>query len=155
MPPQFVFDLSNVDLAATAHDIEAIRRVNPQRGDMEHLTRIVRMFDDGLIAYKDVGASEFWVAGHIPGRPIFPGVLQIEAAAQAASFFTRVGLKWEGFIGFGGVDAVKFRQQVLPGQRLYILVKLIWARHKRVCCNAQGMVDGNLVFEGQITGAVL
>jgi 3-hydroxyacyl-[acyl-carrier-protein] dehydratase len=153
MPPQTLYDLSQVDLNGVSHDIEAIRAVNPQRGDMEHLNAIVALFEDGVIGVKDVRDDEFWVAGHIPGRPLLPGVIMIEAAAQAASFYTKVVQKWEGFIGFGGVDAVKFRQAVPPGSKLYIMLKVIWKRHRRICCNAQGMVNGNIVFEGQITGA--
>src|SRR5690606_31456615 len=98
-----------------------------------------------IIGYKDVTADEFWVEGHIPGRPLFPGVLMIEAGAQLASFYTKHVLKWPGFVGFGGVDRVKFRQQVLPGSRLYIIGERKWERHRRIGCDIQGMIDGNLV----------
>jgi 3-hydroxyacyl-[acyl-carrier-protein] dehydratase len=79
----------------------------------------------------------------------------IEAGAQVASFYTRKFLKLEGFIGFGGVDNVKFRGQVLPGNRLYVIGKKTWYRHRRVGCDIQGMVDGNIVFEAQVTGVQL
>ena len=155
MPPQFLYDLSAMDLNHVSYDIEAIRKVNPQRGDMEHLNAVIQLDEDGVVAYKDVRDDEFWVPGHIPGRPILPGVIMIEAAAQAASFYTAMVQKWPGFIGFGGVDAVKFRQQVVPGSRLYIMLKVIWKRHRRICCNSQGIVNGNVVFEAQITGTQL
>jgi 3-hydroxyacyl-[acyl-carrier-protein] dehydratase len=76
----------------------------------------------------------------------------IESAAQVASFYTRKFVGWQGFIGFGGVDECKFRMQVAPGCRMYVLVKQIWHRHRRILCRAQGMVDGNLVFEASIVG---
>ena len=155
MPPSFIYDLSQIDLTRVTHDIEAIRKVNPQRGDMEHLDGIVHIDDDGIVGFKDVRDDEFWVPGHIPGRPLLPGVIMIEAAAQVAAFYTAVVQKWPGFIGFGGVDNVKFRQQVPPGVRLYIMLKVIWKRHRRICCNAQGVVNGNVVFEAQITGTQL
>jgi 3-hydroxyacyl-[acyl-carrier-protein] dehydratase len=155
MPPTLIFDISSYDLSKPVYGKDKIREVNPQRGDMEHLDGIIACTPDHVLAYKDVRADEFWVPGHIPGRPILPGVIIIEAAAQASSFFTRMSMNWEGFIGFGGVTDVKFRQQVLPGQRLYLLSKVIWTRHKRICSAAQGLVDGNLVFEAQITGVVL
>ena len=152
MPPSTLYDLSQYDLDKVTHDLEAIRAANPQRGDMEHLNGVVHLGPEGAIAFKDVHDKEFWVAGHLPGRPLLPGVIMIEAAAQVASFYTKLQQKWDGFIGFGGVDAVKFRQAVTPGCRLYILVKLIRARHGRINCDAQGLVNGNIVFEGQITG---
>jgi len=154
MPPQLLFDISGIDLNKDLYDQIAIREMNPQRGDMEHLNGIV--YADPrhakLIGYKDVRPDEFWVSGHIPGRPLFPGVLMIEAGAQLASFYTRKFSGWKGFIGFGGVEDCKFRQQVSPGCRLYILGMKVWERHKRVCCKVQGMVEGSMVFEASIIG---
>jgi 3-hydroxyacyl-[acyl-carrier-protein] dehydratase len=155
MPPKFLFDLSTIDLNRIIHDQEAIRAVNPQRGDMEHLNAIVHCdaATHRIVGYKDVTADEFWVEGHIPGRPLLPGVIMIEAGAQLASFYTKQVLKWSGFVGFGGVDGVKFRQQVAPGCRLYLIGERKWERHRRIGCDVQGMVNGNLVFEAQIVGA--
>ena len=154
MPPQLLFDISNIDLNRVEYGQEQIRECNPQRGDMEMLNAIV--FADPpaghIIGYKDVREDEFWVPGHIPGRPLFPGVLMLESAAQLASFYTRTYVGWKGFIGFGGVDEVKFRMQVPPGVRMYILGKKIWERHHRIYCNVQGIVNGNLAFEAGITG---
>ena len=90
MPPQLLFDISTIDLNHVAYDQEAIREANPQRGDMEHLNAIVYAEPSlgRVIGYKDVRDDEFWVPGHIPGRPLLPGVIMIEAAAQMASFYT-------------------------------------------------------------------
>ena len=106
MPPQFVFDISGIDLNHVIYDQEQIRAANPQRGTMEHLNGIVYAEPSRgeIIGFKDVRADEFWVEGHIPGRPLLPGVLMIEAGAQLASFYTRVFVGWKGFIGFGGCD---------------------------------------------------
>ncbi|MFT3787079.1 MAG: hypothetical protein QM770_13085 [Tepidisphaeraceae bacterium] len=120
MPPQLAFDISNVDLTKVAFDMDVVRQYNPQRGDMEHLNGFVYLNYDHGIGFKDVRENEFWVPGHLPGRPLLPGVIMIEAAAQASSFVTKKGMNWEGFIGFGGVDKVKFRQQVTPGQRILL-----------------------------------
>ena len=105
-----------------------------------------------LISIRELAIILPGVAGHIPGRPLLPGVLMIEAGAQLASFYTRTYVGWKGFIGFGGVDEVKFRMQVPPGVRMYILGKKLWERHHRIYCNVQGWVDGNLAFEAGITG---
>lgn len=154
MPPQFIFDLAGIDLNRIQFGPEEIRKHNPHRDHMELLEAIVHLDapTHSLIGYKDIRNDEFWVSGHIPGRPLFPGVLMIELAAQVASFYTKKVLGWKGFVGFGGVNECKFRQQVVPGQRLYILCQRTWERHRRVCCQTQGMVNGNLVFETQIVG---
>src|SRR3954470_6288579 len=140
MPPQFVFDVSQIDLNRVVYDQEAIRAANPQRADMEMLNAIVYAEPSlgRIVGYKDVRSDEFWVPGHIPGRPLFPGVLMIEAAAQLASFYTRRFVGWKGFIGFGGVEECKFRQQVVPPCRLHLLGLKMWERHHRIGCRVQG-----------------
>jgi 3-hydroxyacyl-[acyl-carrier-protein] dehydratase len=155
MPPRFLFDLSNIDLNRTIVGPEGIRAVNPHRDAFELLQGIVHVEPEthSLIGYRDIRDDEFWVSGHIPGRPLFPGVLMIELAAQVASFYTKTVVGWKGFVGFGGVDNCKFRQQVMPGQRLYILCQKAWERHRRIGCQVQGMVNGTLVFEAEIVGA--
>jgi 3-hydroxyacyl-[acyl-carrier-protein] dehydratase len=154
MPPKFVFDISGIDLNQIVYGQEAIREANPQRGDMEMLNGIVYAQPDlgRIIGYKDVRPDEFWVPGHIPGRPLFPGVLMIECAAQLASFYTRKFVGWKGFIGFGGVEETKFRQQVPPGVRLYLLGQKNWERHHRSNCTVHGVVNGQLAFECSIVG---
>lgn len=157
MPPQFLFDLSQIDLKKVLYDQEAVRQANPQRGDMEQLNGIIYA-DPSLgriLGFKDVRGDEFWVSGHIPGRPLMPGVLMIEAGAQLASLYTREFVGWKSFIGFGGVEDCKFRQQVSPGCRMYLLGQKLWERHRRIQCRVQGVVNGELVFEATITGTQL
>src|SRR3954464_7065670 len=138
MPPAFLFDISSIDLNGVAYDQEQIRAANPQRGDMEHLNAIVwAKPDEGrILGYKDVREDEFWVPGHIPGRPLLPGVLMIETGAQLASIHIKTYIGWKGFVGFGGLEDCKFRQQVSPGVRMYVLVAKQWERHRRIGCRA-------------------
>ena len=154
MPPAFVIDIANIDLNARIHGKDDIRAANPHRFEFEMLDAIiwVERETDSIIGVRDIGEDEFWVRGHIPGRPLFPGVLMIETAAQLASFYVKQYKGWKGFIGFGGTDEVRFRAQVTPGQRLIVLCKQIWERRRMVCCQCQGLVDGSLVFEAKITG---
>ena len=154
MPPQLLFDISGIDLTQVVFDQEVIRECNAQRGEMEQLDGIVYINPSRghVIGYKDVRPDEFWVGGHIPGRPLMPGVLMIEAGAQLASFYTRRYEQWKGFVGFSGADEIRFRVPVTPGHRLYILGRKEWVRHRRFCCRVQGLVDGALAFEAAIIG---
>jgi 3-hydroxyacyl-[acyl-carrier-protein] dehydratase len=154
MPPKLLFDLSTIDMDRVVFDQEAIREVNLQRGDMEHLNGIIWVDPerDLILGYKDVRKDEFWVPGHIPGKPLLPGVIMIEAGGQIASFYMRKFLGWDGFIGFGGVTECKFRQMVEPECRLYLLAQKISERHGRLCSRVQGLVRGDLVFEAEVMG---
>ena len=154
MPPQLLFDIAGLDLSKDVFDQKAIRECNPHRGDMEMLNGVVYIDESHhrLIGYKNVRSDEFWVSGHIPGRPLLPGVLMIETAAQLAAFYARKFIGWKGFVGFGGVEDCRFRQQVVPPTRMYVLGEQIWQRHGRLYCAMQGIVKGNLVFETKIIG---
>ena len=154
MAPSLLFDISGIDLSKDLYDTAASEDINPHRGAMRLLDGIVYECPEkkDYVAYRDIGADEFWVEGHIPGRPIFPGVLMIEAAAQLSSFITLKKMTGEAFMGFAGVDGVKFRGQVKPGDRLVILIRETEHRRRRCTCLAQGLVDGNLVFEATIKG---
>jgi len=134
---------------------EEIRKTNPQRGHMEHLDAVIWVDtgQNGLVGKKVVREDEFWVPGHIPGRPLLPGVIMIEAAAQLACFYTKRYVGMEGFIGFGGTGETKFRAEVKPGHTLYLLAQHTWTRHRRVGSRVQGMVNGQLAFETEIIGA--
>ena len=154
MPRPPILDPATLDLTHVIADQDAIRKANPHRGQMEHLTAVVYMDAVNQICagYKDVRADEFWVPGHIPGRPLLPGVIMIEAGAQLAAFYTRKYVGWTGFIGFGGADEIRFRQPVAPGCRLHMLAQKVWQRHGRLYCKVQGLVDSSLVFEAGIVG---
>jgi len=154
MPPKALFDLASIDLNKIVADREAIYRVNPHRHEFQQLGGIyVCDHQAGIIAgYRDVRGDEFWVRGHIPGRPIFPGVLMIETAAQLVSYYVMTAEPGKGFLGFGGVDEVKFRGAVVPGQRIIMLGKMVEMRPRRCVGATQGYVDGQLVYEGLITG---
>ncbi|MHC4509762.1 MAG: 3-hydroxyacyl-ACP dehydratase FabZ family protein [Planctomycetota bacterium] len=143
MPPPLLFDLSQIDLnAPLVFDKEAICRVNPQRFEMQQL--------DGILWY------EFWIRGHIPDRPLMPGVIMIEAGAQLSSFFLKQVYQEQGFIGFAGIEEAKFRSVVEPGQRLYLLGHILkYKRRKRgthVTTSVQGVAGEAMVFEAIVSG---
>lgn len=156
MPPSLLFDLSELDLRGQpVFDQEVICRVNPQQYEMQHLDGILWYDKDRacILGYKDVTQNEFWVRGHIPGRPLMPGVIQIEAAAQLLSFFVKQIYREKGFVGFGGIERAKFRATIKPGCRLYLLGHITSARPRRkYVCDVQGVVKDTLAFEATISG---
>lgn len=154
MAPSLLFDISEIDLDAVTCDADHIERINPHRGEMRLLDAVsyISADRDCYVAYHDARPDAFWTAGHIPGRPIMPGVLMIEAAAQLASFGTLTRIPRIEFMGFARLDDVRFRAQVIPGQRLYILLRLVELRRRRSIALAQGLVEGTLAFECQVTG---
>lgn len=156
MPPQAIYDYTQYDFSRPVYDIEAIRRINPQRNQMEQLTAIVYVdtAHHGLVGYKDVTEDEFWVPGHMPGFPLMPGVVMCECAAQLASFYAqKYKLLGGDFLGFGGMDGVKFRGPVFPNCRLILLARMTELRpNRRAVFDFQGFVNDAVVFSGSMTG---
>jgi len=154
MPPKPLHDLSTIDFDRVIADREAIYKINPHGPAFQQLDGIY-FVDRGkgtIGGYRDVRHDEFWIDSHIPGRPIFPGVLMVEAAAQLVSYFVMSKDRRTGFLGFGGVDDVKFRGAVMPGQRILVLGLLLEERPRRCVGATQAFVEGQMVYEGRITG---
>ena len=159
MPPPLLFDLSQIDLGAEPlYGRDAVEKANPQRFEMQQLDGILWCDRQRslILGYKDVTQDEFWIRGHIPGRPLMPGVIMIEAAAQLSSFFLKEIYQERGFIGFAGIESAKFRSVVEPGQRLYLLGHITQYKKRRnttrVTMSVQGVVDGAIVFETIVAG---
>jgi 3-hydroxyacyl-[acyl-carrier-protein] dehydratase len=155
MPPGALIDLSQLDFSKVVVSLDEIRLVNPQRFEMEQLSAIVHIDNEQrvIVGYKDVAQDEFWVRGHMPGYPLMPGVLMCEAGAQISSYFcVTSGLLKGDFIGFSGMENVRFRGVVRPGDRLVLIAKGVQFRTRRAVFNVQGFVGTVLVFEGDIVG---
>jgi len=158
MPPELHFDPSQLDFHRVLAGRQEIERFNPQRFEMEQLTAIVHMdTSQRLIAgYKDVTAEEFWVRGHMPDYPLMPGVLLCEAAAQLCSYYIMAnGLMQGDFLGFGGMENVRFRGQVRPGDRLVLIGKGVKIHRRQCIFNVQGLVGTTMVFHADIIGVPL
>jgi 3-hydroxyacyl-[acyl-carrier-protein] dehydratase len=158
MPPELHCDPSQLNFNQVLAGRNEIERVNPQRFEMEQLTAIVHKdTTQHLVAgYKDVTADEFWVRGHMPDYPLMPGVLMCEAAAQLCSYYIMTsGLMQGDFLGFGGMENVRFRGPVRPGDRLVLIGKGV-KMHRRQCIfNVQGFVGSTMVFHADIIGVPL
>ena len=154
MAPPFLYDLSKVDFNKIVVPIEGIRKVIPQRFEMELLSGIVHIddSDDIIIGVKDITENEFWCRGHVPGRPLMPGVLMIECAAQLCAFCTLTRRPELGFVGFARCDDAIFRGTVVPPAKLYMLAHIIENSRRRCIAKCQGINNGTLVFEATITG---
>lgn len=154
MPPPVFLDPKTLDFSQVVADREAIMRGNPQRHEFQLLDAVVHCDKEQRLfaGYHDVRPDDWWVRGHVPGRPLFPGVLMIEVAAQLASFIAHFMLGDERFIGFAGVDEVKYRGVVTPPCRFVVIGQGREIKPRRIVCAAQGFVDGTMVFEGVITG---
>jgi 3-hydroxyacyl-[acyl-carrier-protein] dehydratase len=154
---QPLFDISQIDKTKVAVSAEEVGRLNPQCGAMRLLDHIIWMTPDGsqALGVKQVRTDEFWVPYHIPGRPLMPGVLMIEAGAQLSSIQYKRRSGNLAFLGFIRCDEVVFRGQVVPGDTLYLLGKEVSFGGRRFISAVQGMVGDKLMFEAKITGMVL
>jgi 3-hydroxyacyl-[acyl-carrier-protein] dehydratase len=158
MPPELHCDPSQLNFNQVLAGRKEIERVNPQRFEMEQLTAIVHQdTTQHLVAgYKDVSADEFWVRGHMPDYPLMPGVLMCEAAAQLCSYYIMTsGLMQGDFLGFGGMENVRFRGPVRPGDRLILIGKGIKMNRRQCIFNVQGFVGSTMVFHADIIGVPL
>jgi 3-hydroxyacyl-[acyl-carrier-protein] dehydratase len=154
MPPPILLSPSSVDLDVAAMPRDEILKLLPHRYEFQLIDGVARVdFERKLIVgFHDVRSDGFWARGHIPGRPLFPGVLMIEVAAQLSSLLYNSFIKTNVFLGFAGVDGVKFRGTVSPPSRLVVVASAIEVRPRRMISACQGFVGETMVFEAQITG---
>ena len=154
---KLLFDYRSIDLDQVVLSREDVGRINPQCGDMRQLDYLAWADRENKwgLGIKDVRDDEFWVPLHIPGRPLMPGVLMIEAAAQLASAFRYHLHAHDHFLGFTRVEDTVFRGQVLPGERLVMLVQEQRSNPRRFKSRVQGLVNDRLVFETLVSGMAL
>jgi 3-hydroxyacyl-[acyl-carrier-protein] dehydratase len=158
MPPELHCDPEKINFSQVLADREAIRKINPQRFELEQLDAVVFLDprEKIIVGYKDVRDDEFWVRGHMPGYPLLPGVLMCEAAAQLCSYYIVTQKIMEGdFIGFGGLDNVRFRGPVHVGDRLVLIAKGTRINRRQTICNVQGFVGAAMVFHADVIGVPL
>ncbi len=166
MSVQQILDLDSIDRTQVAVDRATLDKYLAQRGTFAVLDHLAYVDKEGGIAVgvKEMRADDWWAKDHIPGRPMFPGALMIETAAQIASFdFSKHRLEGpeDRFVGFGGVDDCRFRGVVEPPCTMFLAVKLERAGSRMFKYSAEGYVEreGVLqqkrVFEATVMGVLL
>lgn len=157
---QPLVDLATLDLSRHVVPDEELRTLLPHRDTFQLLDGIVYFNRETGIAvgYKDWDANPWWAKGHIPGRPIMPGVLMIEGAAQIATFLVKQYSDWarERMIGLAGLDDVRLRGQVVPPARVYFVAANCVVSGRRLAkMSAQVFCNGQMTLETQVMGVML
>ncbi|MHC4840743.1 MAG: 3-hydroxyacyl-ACP dehydratase FabZ [Planctomycetota bacterium] len=132
-------------------NIQEILEVAPHRYPFLLVDRILSSADGVCTGIKNITFNEPCFQGHFPDRPIFPGVLQIEALAQVGGIMVLRRPENKGKLAFfTSADAIKWRRQVTPGDTLYMVAKLV--KEKRGLCviEATASVDGELACEAKL-----
>jgi 3-hydroxyacyl-[acyl-carrier-protein] dehydratase len=140
---------------------ECLKR-NPQRFEFLQLDSILHLDLPGnlVVGSRILQPGEFWERGHLPGRPLFPGVLQVECMAQIASIHAHHELELDlgVFMGFGALEGVRFRHPVESGTKLWVAGRIQKASKRRPYFKWEGQMireDGVMVSQATITGVSL
>ncbi len=138
-------------------DIVQIKEIIPHRYPFLLVDRIIESGSDEIVGIKNVSANEAFFEGHFPGDPIMPGVLILEAMAQAAAILvlsSHTTFRNKPFY-FAGVDKLRFRKPVRPGDRLVLKVKLQKRRGVFFKMLGEAFVDDKLVAEAEMMANVV
>ncbi len=157
MPPSLLMDLGAIDLDHVVLDKAQIYERLPHKHEFALLDAVCYHSPESntVVGYRDLRVDDWWVRGHVPGRPLLPGVLMLEMGAQLSALCAKLIGGQDSFIAFGGVDKCKFRESVTPPARIYLIAVARELRPRRILSDVQGIVDGKLIFEAQITGMPL
>lgn len=157
---QPLVDLTTIDLSRNVVSEADLRATLPHRGTFQLLDGICHFDPERktAVGYKDWTADAWWAKDHIPGKPLMPGVLMIEGAAQIASFLIKKCAEWEidRFIGLAGLNDVRMRGQIVPPARVYFVsgdIKLSGRRMARM--PAQVFCNGQMTMELELLGVML
>lgn len=154
MPSELLIDPAAYENRPILYDRKEIDKFVPQRYEFAMLDGILEVDKERRFAvgFYEAREDSYWARGHIPGRPLMPGVLQIESAAQLCTFLYKRELNpgEENFMGFGGMNDARFRGTVVPPCRFITVVRCDQLRPRASYWTLQGFANKKLVFEGTI-----
>ncbi len=133
--------------------VEEIQKLLPHRYPFALVDRIIEYVPgERAVGIKNVTFNEPHFQGHFPGRPMMPGVLIVEAMAQVGGIvLTQLPDLEGGLFVFAGIDKVRFRRPVVPGDQLVMTVELVCVKRRRFGkMQAKAQVDGQLAAEGEL-----
>ena len=133
-------------------DIKEIMEIIPHRYPFLLIDKVTQLEENKVTAIKNVTANEYYFQGHFPIEPVMPGVLIIEALAQAGAIAILSKDEFKGKIAFfAGINNAKFRRKVVPGDTLRLEVELIKIRGKAGIGYGIAYVEDKKVCEGELT----
>ena len=150
---EFIEDPSNNSRCQTQYTIQEIQELLPHRYPFSLVDRIIDYIPaKKAVGIKNVTINEPFFSGHIPSLPIMPGVLILESIAQVGGVVLTLLPGMKGvFFAFAGIDKVRFRRPVIPGDQLIITVELLTLKRNRIAkMKGEGTVDGELAVQGEM-----
>jgi 3-hydroxyacyl-[acyl-carrier-protein] dehydratase len=137
-------------------DADKIKSFLPHREPFLFVDGVTKIEGKTIEAFRDIRPDEFYFAGHFPGYPVLPGVLMVEAIAQAGILVVLVTQedRKERKTLFVGIESVRFRRQVKPGERLTIRAEIVSGRAGVYKVKGQASVGEELACEAVVTGAL-
>ena len=155
---ELIVDPSLYDLNKPIAILEDIRKLNKQRYEMELLTGV--LYEDfetkSAVGFLQTAENDFWVRGHMPGFPLLPGVLMCEVAAQLTGYLAnKYDLMSGSLLGLAGLDDIRFRGVVRPGNLLIIQTRMLYCKKMLIAAEFLELVGNDVVCEGIVKGVPL
>ncbi len=151
--PQGINEITISSEIKTTFTSEEIQKLLPHRYPFLLVDKIIDYVPGKkAVGVKNVTINEPHFPGHFPERPLMPGVLIVEAMAQVGGIvLTQMSSAEGGLFVFAGIDKVRFRRQVVPGDQLVMTVELLWVKQRRFGkMQGRAEVDGQLACEGEL-----
>ncbi|WP_251958253.1 3-hydroxyacyl-ACP dehydratase FabZ [Nostoc commune] len=151
--PQAINETTISSEIKTTFTSEEIQKLLPHRYPFLLVDKIIDYVPGKkAVGVKNVTINEPHFQGHFPERPLMPGVLIVEAMAQVGGIvLTQMSSVEGGLFVFAGIDKVRFRRQVVPGDQLVMTVELLWVKQRRFGkMQSRAEVDGQLACEGEL-----